>query len=163
MRRLLYDTKLPTLTTNKQAAALEQNECMAQSKLRRRWHLPRSSHRSRACCSARGDGPRFPWSRAQPVQGRDRGSVPPPRCLSCESVLCHHLYRPGKPPFSLPQPFTVWLFLEDEFIGTKTVFSYVHREHLAPIMNQASKCLNTINENQNCQNLFFLSPLYAAG
>lgn len=32
MRRLLYDTKLPTLTTNKQAAALEQNECTAQQK-----------------------------------------------------------------------------------------------------------------------------------
>lgn len=32
MRRLLYDTKLSTLTTNKQAAASEQNECTAPQK-----------------------------------------------------------------------------------------------------------------------------------
>jgi len=88
-----------------------------------------------------------------------RGSVPllPPGL--CAVHLMPSPSSTGKPSCSLPQPLTVWLFLEYEFVGTKTVFSYVYWEHLAPIMNQASKCLNTINANQNCQNIlfFFLS------
>lgn len=78
MRRLLYDTKLPTLTTNKQAAAWEQNECVAQRKLlwRPQWPLPRSSHWRHACSSARGDGPRFCGLGSRPARTPSTGQGP---------------------------------------------------------------------------------------